>query len=89
MMYFVRTKGSAKEGGVKLLDITEQPMGYQVTFHSTKEIFIMCLMLLWSGCQKEEETRGAGDAEESGRGSCSEHEHQAGAVGVSRAQCHP
>jgi len=24
-----RTKGSAKEGGVKLLDITEQPMGYQ------------------------------------------------------------
>ena len=31
MIYFVRTKGSAKEGGVKLLDITEQPMGYQVT----------------------------------------------------------
>ena len=24
-----RTKGGAKEGGVKLLDITEQPMGYQ------------------------------------------------------------
>ena len=29
----VRTKGSAKEGGVKLLDITEQPMGYQVILH--------------------------------------------------------
>ena len=49
----------------------------------------MCLLLHWSGCEEEEAAGGAGDAEASGRGGCSQHQHQAGADRVPRDQCHP
>ena len=53
-----------------------------------KKLYNKCLLLHWSGCQEEEAAGGAGDAEASGRGGCSEHKHQAGADCVPRTQCH-